>query len=304
MIVPKKNYLFDCDTINMKSFLLKNKPYKFILVVIDALSKYLYTVPLRTLTGKEMAEALESVLNHTFVSNVRTDFGTEFKNKWVANLLRDKSITYISATNETKASLAERVIKTLKSKITKYMDFKQTHRWIDILEDVTDAYNSSFHRTIQMTPKQALRTDDPTLWRIVYAVKPKRVKTEKTQLIARKNSLYFFKIAQHVKLSHLRSSFAREYQQRWTTEYFIIASREIKQGIQIYTIKSIDNKVILGSFYKEELQGVEINQNQEFHIEKILKRTRVNGKWKVLVHWVGWPAHFDSWLLQSDIRDL
>ena len=47
----------------MTSYQKDNVPYKFILVVIDVLSKFAWTRALKTLTGKEMVTALSSILS-------------------------------------------------------------------------------------------------------------------------------------------------------------------------------------------------------------------------------------------------
>ena len=52
--------------------------------------------------------------------------------------------------NETKATVAERVIKTIKSKIYGYFTFKQIYRYVDELQNFVDSYNNTYHRTIKM----------------------------------------------------------------------------------------------------------------------------------------------------------
>jgi hypothetical protein len=49
--------------------------------------------------------------------------------------------------NEQKSSYAERCIKTLKSKLFRYLSRHQTHRWIDVLDEITQSYNGSYRRS-------------------------------------------------------------------------------------------------------------------------------------------------------------
>ena len=37
-------------------------------------------------------------------------------------------------------------------------------------------------------------------------------------------------------------------------------------------------------------------------IEKILKYKGRGNKREALVHWLGWPKHFDSWIPASEIK--
>ena len=53
--------------------------------------------------------------------------------------------------NEGKSVIAERFIRTLKSKIYKYMT-SVSNLYIDKLNDVINEYNNTYHRTIKMKP--------------------------------------------------------------------------------------------------------------------------------------------------------
>ena len=115
VVSPYINYMWDMDTASMsyyvkgenvkKFFPEKNDGYKFFLVAIDVFSKVLRTVPFKTLTAREMKTALTEVLSETKPDHVRTDRGSEFKNRQVSTLLRRLDINHILTLNETKAQL-------------------------------------------------------------------------------------------------------------------------------------------------------------------------------------------------------
>ena len=54
--------------------------------------------------------------------------------------------------NEEKRAVAERFIRTLKTKIYKYMTSISKNVYIDKLDDIVDEYNNTYHRTIKMKP--------------------------------------------------------------------------------------------------------------------------------------------------------
>ena len=54
--------------------------------------------------------------------------------------------------NEGKSVVAERFIKTLKNKIYKHMTAISKNVYFDVLNDIVDEYNNTYHRTIKMTP--------------------------------------------------------------------------------------------------------------------------------------------------------
>ena len=54
--------------------------------------------------------------------------------------------------NEGKSVVAERFIRTLKTKIYKYMTSVSKNVYIDKLDDIVDECNNTYHRTIKMKP--------------------------------------------------------------------------------------------------------------------------------------------------------
>ena len=54
--------IWTADLVDMSPFSRSNKGYKYLLTVIDVFSKYGWIVPLKTKTGKEVAQAFRNVL--------------------------------------------------------------------------------------------------------------------------------------------------------------------------------------------------------------------------------------------------
>ena len=57
-----------------------------------------------------------------------------------------------STYNEGKSVVAERFIRTLKTKIYKYMPLESENVYIDKLDDIVGEHNNTYHRTIKMKP--------------------------------------------------------------------------------------------------------------------------------------------------------
>ena len=57
-----------------------------------------------------------------------------------------------STNNEGKSVVAERFIRTLKTKIYKYMTSISKNVYIDKLDDIVNEYNNTYHRTIKRKP--------------------------------------------------------------------------------------------------------------------------------------------------------
>ena len=54
--------------------------------------------------------------------------------------------------NEGKSVVAERFVKTLKTKIYKYMTSISKNVYIDKLDDIVNEYNNKYQKTIKMKP--------------------------------------------------------------------------------------------------------------------------------------------------------
>ena len=67
-------------------------------------------------------------------------------------MARKKKIEIYSTHNDGKSVVAERFIRTLKNKIYKFMTSISKNIYIDILDDIINKYNNTYHRTIKMKP--------------------------------------------------------------------------------------------------------------------------------------------------------
>ena len=105
-----------------------------------------------------------------------------------------------------------------------------------------------------------------------------------------------------VRISHVKKTFSREYDQRWTGEIFNIIGRDWKQEYPTYTLEDYAGDAVDGSFYEEELQRV--TPNDFYRVEKVVKRRQKRGHPKeVLVRWLHWPTKYDSWIPESHHTD-
>ena len=246
-----------------------------------------------------MVEALKLVFDEAKPKIYRSDGGSENTNGLVGAYLEEENVKRVITRNETKANYAERVIKTIKVKLTKYMYHKQTHRWIDALDDVTDAYNSSYHSAIRQTPKEALDADSVELWNVQYAPKPRKHRRRADKAPALK-SIFRLEIGDVVRILRMRHVFTRAYDEQWSHELFIVTERSSQQGIAQYTIKAWNNELIDGRFYDEELEKVIVGKKTTYKIadKQPKKKNGVDG---YNVKWYGWGPQYDTWLPKRDV---
>ena len=80
------------------------------------------------------------------------DKGSAFYNNSFKKGLKDNDIEMYSIHNERKSVVAERFIRTLKTKMYKYMTSVSENIYINKLDNIVDEYNNAYHRTIKMEP--------------------------------------------------------------------------------------------------------------------------------------------------------
>ena len=301
--VPHTNYLWDLDVCYMKTYSEYNK-YNYFLLCIDILSRYVYTYPLITLKGSEMCVALKHIFSKSKPLKARTDKGSEFIGYKVENLFKKLDIIHFTTTSQFKANYSERAIKTIKMKITKFIYHKQNYKWDSVLQDITDSYNSSYHRMIHTTPTIALTMESQDLWlrNYNYDTNPNNVKTRKTRHVPI-SSKYGFIIGDKVKISRIKTVFQRAYSQTYTDEVFIVSNRYSKDNLAIYILKDWNNEIINGRFYESEISKVKVDENSVFKIDKILKTKMVLGEKIALISWLGWSKKFNSWIPFENIEN-
>ena len=141
-IVPTtRDSQWDMDLAGVSNLAKDNDGVKFLLVIIDLFSRYLWVNPLKGKTHQDVLNGLIEILkDNRKPEAVCSDKGSEFANRWVKKFMRDFKIYYFTSQNETKANYAEHVIRSLQSLIYRYMFQKQTHRYVDVLPDLVSNY--------------------------------------------------------------------------------------------------------------------------------------------------------------------
>ena len=176
------------------------------------------------------------------------------------------------------------------------MYHNQTHRYLDVINDIVNSYNNTTHGSINMKPKDVNKQNELNLWARQYLKQGKKKKLRKP--------FYQYNIGDYVRISRFVNIFTRDYDQKWTLEIFRIINRNAKQGFPIYDIEDYDGEPIIGSFYEPELQKVEVDKDQIFKIDKVLQ-TKTKNKIKMhLVSWLSWPKKYNSWIKDADLTDI
>ena len=288
---------WSADLMDMVKFVESNQGVRFILVVIDVFSKHLWLQPLKDKKGPSIVEAFRTIFNKgRKPKRIRTDKGQEFRAKVVQSLFKSKSIRHMFAESDVKASVSERVIKTIKSKIYRYFTHKQSYEYVNELQSFAEGYNKTVHRTIDMSPIDVRRDNEEEARLATYL---SRQKTERPI-----NTLIFkFKVGDYVRISHTRNIFTRAYDESWTGEIFKVSQRFVRDGVPLYRLTDYNGtEEIKGSFYTSELSKTQ--PPETFKVEKILKTRGKGNDKQYYVKFLHYPKQFNQWILANDIQNV
>lgn len=279
------NHTHQSDLIDMQSYQHENKGFRFILIVIDVFSKFCSAQPIKTKKAAEVTAAYERILKESgrVPQFLQSDHGAEFFNSKMNMLLKKYRIKQYSTFSNKKASIVERLIRTIKMAIYRSFHQRSTHRWFDNLQEIVNEYNKTPHTTLKKRrPCDITEKDVPYLMSTVY------------NYAISGNKSFKFKINDIVRISKNRHTFHKGYLPSWTSELFKITARKNTLPVMYYLEDMSGNK-IQGGFYQEELQKT--NYPGYYLIEKILKTKKNN----VLVSWLGFDKEHNSWIKKKDI---
>lgn len=288
------NDVWDVDLMDLTDFADDNDGVKYLLICIDIFSRYLYVEPIKNKSTANTLHAIKNILrkSNTQPETFRSDAGKEFTGNPVKQYLADREIYQQVAYNTTKANYAERVIRTLKKKIFQYLYYKNTKRYIDVLQDLVAGYNENYHSSIKCAPSTVNKNNEAEIWARQYLPKD----SSKMRNFKFK---FKFNVGDLVRISNPRLPFSRGFGLTFSEELFKIKRRHITMPAT-YVLEDLNGKPLRGLFYEAEMILVRGKENiygkdVAFRVEKILRRRTHKGKKEVLIKWKGYSDEFNSW---------
>ena len=233
-----KDNIWRVDLTDMQSLSRRNKGIKYLLCVIDLYSKYAFVIPLKDKKGISILNAFDKIIKqyNRKPNKIWVDQGGEFYNNIFKKWLSDNDIIMYSTYNEGKSAVAERFIRTLKSKLYKHMTAIGKNVYYDVLDDVLNKYNNTKHSTIKMEPIDVRDNISKRVYIDEHNEKRSR-----------------FKVGDRVRISKFKNIFAKGYTPNWSKEIFIVD--KINDAVPYtYNLKDLNDEEIISSFYDQELQ--------------------------------------------------
>ena len=301
ILSPKPGVILASDVAEMRPLAKYNHGVNYILVFVDAFSRYAQAIPSKRKDASSMLSAFKSIFDkednpYKNVSRLHVDRGGEYYNSKLQTYLKGKGIRLYSVySQETKSAIAERFIRTLKSLIFKYMTANNTRKYIDILPKIVETYNRTNHRGLKgIAPIDAHRMTEPSqynaLFRKMHYIRRGQENSFTSSLLA---------VGDNVRLTGAwrNDTFSKGFNIQNTEEIFTVSGVNTNHYPITYRVKDLNNEAVEGVFYRQELIPVELPD----YFPVIVKKKRVlRGKKQLYVSWVGYPKNNDTWIDAGD----
>ncbi|KAF4513977.1 UNVERIFIED_CONTAM: hypothetical protein B566_EDAN018374 [Ephemera danica] len=273
--------LWQCDLCDMRSLSRENDGYNYLLTCIDIFSKFAYIRPLTDKKPRSVISALRDIFETAKPEKLNTDKGSEFTAKSVQNFLHENDVNFYTTQDPTvKAAIIERFNRSLKERMWRYFTHKQTHRYIDHLNDFVASYNNAYHKSIRMKPEQVNENNLYEVWTNLYGDKKLGDKTKP-----------LYSTGDYVLVAKEKGTFSKGYEPGWREEIFRI--KRVQRGNPVtYTIEDLLGEEITGSFYTQEIQKIKHNAETLYKIDKIVAYRGKGKQREGLVQWSGYPSKY------------
>ena len=137
---------------------------------MDVLSRRMFGAPVKSKKPADMKKAFEDLLGQMpkAPETLYTDRGLEFVAKPMKEFFKQKGIKKYETSSKKKAAVAERAIRTLKTRLYKYFSANNTSNWVDVLTKFLSAINNSVCRVTGLRPNEIDDENAREVWKRVY----------------------------------------------------------------------------------------------------------------------------------------
>ncbi|KAL3107735.1 hypothetical protein niasHT_012248 [Heterodera trifolii] len=283
-------FMTDCqvDLADFQALSRHNSGNRYLMVVIDVLSKRIFVTPLRTKKSDDMVEGFKRVFSTMPMKPHRifSDKGTEFRNQQLKKLFDEEEVEkYESTHSEKKAALAERAIRQIKNRVYRYFAQTKTLNWVDVIDKIVNGINNSPSRVHGMRPIDVNFKNSQSVWEKMFGEDQHRA------LFGRHRKRPKFMPGQTVRMSIAKGQFEKGYIPNYGDEILEIeAVKRHKKPMQ-YKLRDAKGEKFKGFFYPEELAPVRRDAETTYRIERVFRKRKMpDGTMEVLVKFVIVPT--------------
>jgi len=240
------DYQWQMDLLDIRKHSKSNYRKNYIVCVIDCFSKKAWIEAISHKTAEIVLITFKNIIKRSkrTCEHLQTDDGTEFFNAKMKAFCKEKDIIHFSVTTPMKASIAERFIRTISEKISRYMTHYKTKRFVHKLRDFERLYNNSYHRSIKMKPVQVSKDNEAEVWQNLYGQEPSQSKQKS------------FKVGDRVLKSRTKAIFEKGHSKFFDDKVHYIRA-VVQSDPPLYFLKDESGKSIKRGYYRQEIQKIE-----------------------------------------------
>ena len=278
IISAKPKIIIALDLIDMQNFSSFNNKIKYLMFFIDIFSKYITIIPIQNKNKFSILHGLRiffKMKDNFLYSRIYSDMESGLKSQITKQFLNENRIhLYTNTSYERKNSIAERGIRTLKSKLYKFMTHKNTNTYIHALPKIVESLNNSHHTSLKnknLTPK------------ILHEIKDRNILKRQFQKMFQikrpinKKKHQLFKVNDIVRIpktDYTQNIFFKKYNILNTEELFKIKQINRERFPYLYKLIDLSNEDIKGSFYEAELVPSALKKTYPIKILKTKKNKK------------------------------
>ena len=161
---PMQHWQMDITHLDRPVIVKQNKNYKYILVIIDIFSKYVYMYPLKEKSAENIAKwLLKLFLTGDIPMILHSDNAQEFTGQILSNVCMQFNVIQRNGSvySPQTQGFVENKNKHIKNLLNYYFIKYDTYKYYDILDRVCFTINNTIHSVTGYTPLQIHRGRDP-----------------------------------------------------------------------------------------------------------------------------------------------
>lgn len=286
------NELWEIDLLDMTALAEHNNGYKYLLVVVDAFSKFAWVRPMRTKTASEAIKQFSDIITQSKQKPrvLQSDRGGELTGHTFTRFLTHKNIKhqFPTTTLPAKCAIVENLNRILRQIITRFLFVHNTKRYIHVLQQLVDGYNNTPQSRTKFAPAKINASNAVQVYHNTHLAHRKQ-----------KTLLSRFRVGDFVRVIEKQKTFKKPtFTPQWSKEIFRVV-KIIHKQFPTYAIASLDGQPIKGHLYGDELQKIYVSPDTPY---KRLTRNIFDTARKGQIHAQTFSGE-KRWFNVHDIKD-
>ena len=245
---PGVGVQFQADLFDLSKLSWHNKSNKWVVLVVDAFSRFVACEPAKNKTGPVIAHALDVIFSRLTTQNriaphaqLATDLGNEFYNQHATEIYQKYNLAHWPLRSPIKCAFAEISGRYVVARLYKIMDHRKNKTWIGVLQASVEAKNARKNKkTAGLSPNEINFDNQELVHKSLYPngyIRPQFTLT----------------IGDRVQVVKNRLPFAKSYHGYYSDKVYIVSKLHAYSVPRYSIIDEEDSEPIDGTWYADEL---------------------------------------------------